>query len=175
MNVWLNMALYLFAAHGVLTLLISLFDRLAPQSARQTRRPFMSLVIAVKDKESLIEGLIRSMVNFRLLASGVGFEIVAVDDHSQDATPEILDKLSRRYPHLRVVRMTETGSFGSALEVGFFLCKSPVAVMCDARGPIDLRTMVEILFTLFGGKPRRPRPGGGYDDGLDDSDDGSDD
>jgi glycosyltransferase involved in cell wall biosynthesis len=47
------------------------------------------------------------------------YEIIVVNDGSDDATPEIVDELARTYPHVRVVHHARNRGYGGALQTGF--------------------------------------------------------
>jgi chlorobactene glucosyltransferase len=62
--------------------------------------PLVSIVVPARDEERSIEACIRSL----LAQEFAPVEVIAVDDRSSDATPEILARLAREDPRLRVVR-----------------------------------------------------------------------
>jgi glycosyltransferase involved in cell wall biosynthesis len=47
------------------------------------------------------------------------YEIIVVNDGSQDATPAIIDELARTYPRVRVVHHPNNRGYGGALQTGF--------------------------------------------------------
>ncbi len=47
------------------------------------------------------------------------YEVIVVNDGSQDATPEIIDELARTYPHVRAVHHPRNRGYGGALQTGF--------------------------------------------------------
>lgn len=57
------------------------------------------IVIKVKNQESRIEGVVRSLIWKYLSASGGGYipNILIVDTGSEDSTPEIAERLSEDY------------------------------------------------------------------------------
>lgn len=69
-----------------------------PAPAPPDAAPPLSILIPVRDEEALVEGAVRSA------CAQVGeVEVVVLDDGSTDATPEILARLRRELPALRVV------------------------------------------------------------------------
>ena len=67
-------------------------------------------------------GTIPSMVIGAVIAARQitdDFEVVVVNDGSQDATKEVLEELSRMCPALRVVEHPENRGYGAALRTGF--------------------------------------------------------
>lgn len=61
--------------------------------------PFVSVIIPARNEEDMIERCVTSLAQQEYPQ----FEIIVVNDNSTDRTGEILEELSRRFPHLRVV------------------------------------------------------------------------
>ncbi len=65
--------------------------------------PRLSIVVPARNEERSIERCVRSLLAQRW----VDLEVIAVDDRSSDATPQILECLAAEDPRLRVVRGDE--------------------------------------------------------------------
>lgn len=83
------------------------------------------------DEERGIEGVVRRLAALDL---GAPFELLVVDDGSRDATPEVLARLERELPLLRVVRHACNQGYGAALKTGFARARHEVVVITDADG-----------------------------------------
>ncbi len=83
----------------------------------------LSIIFPVRDRQSQIEERVEKLLELLCeLCSDV--QLIVVDDQSEDATPEVLDEMRRRYPQVNVVRnMTSVGP-AQAVE----------SVLCLARG-----------------------------------------
>ncbi len=68
--------------------------------------PFVSVIIPAKDEENNIERAIRSVSEADYPKDK--YEILAVDDRSDDRTGEILDKLAKEIPNLKVLHRKES-------------------------------------------------------------------
>ena len=66
-----------------------------------------------------------------------GYEIIAVDDASTDGSVDILEKLSREIPQLRIVRHVTNQKLGGALRSGFAAARMELVLYMDADLPID--------------------------------------
>ena len=152
MEAWVRVGLYLFAAYGVLTLVLAFVDRLAPLSIRPPAKAPLSLVLLVRDNESVIEQVVRAVAGLSCFSTAPGHDLVVVDDHSTDRTGPVLERLARRYGHLKFVRMSESPAGTAALELGMFLTSNPVAVVCDLRTPEEVGQAVYSLFLLLSHK-----------------------
>jgi len=58
------------------------------------------------------------------------WELVAVDDGSSDATPDILADAARRDPRIRVIRLAR-GGLVNALNTGLAACRAPLVARMD--------------------------------------------
>ncbi len=63
--------------------------------------PSVSVVVAARDEEDKIEACLRSL----LALDYPKFEVIAVNDRSQDATGAILNRLAKENPRLKVLRV----------------------------------------------------------------------
>ncbi len=94
--------------------------------------PLLSIVVPARDEERSIERCVRSLLAQRW----IDFEVIVVDDRSNDATPEILARLAREDPRLRVVRGEElpAGWIGKpwALAQGARLARGTWLLFTDA-------------------------------------------
>src|SRR5437763_9165869 len=65
------------------------------------------------------------------------FEIIVVDDGSQDGTPGVLARLKTVHPTLRVVRHPVNRGYGAALRSGFDAARLPWIFLMDADNQFD--------------------------------------
>src|SRR6476619_6351015 len=65
------------------------------------------------------------------------FEVIVVNDGSQDATAVILDELARTYPQLRVVHHPTNRGYGGALRTGFASATKELIAYTDGDGQYD--------------------------------------
>src|SRR5207237_865057 len=66
-----------------------------------------------------------------------GFEIIVVDDGSQDGTPAVLERLKAAHPNLRVIRHPVNRGYGAALRSGFGAARFSWIFLMDADNPFD--------------------------------------
>jgi len=100
----------------------------------EPRKLSLSVVLPVFEEEETIQRLIPQIVE-TLQADGNSFEVVVVDDGSQDGTPETLRGLQQKYPgHVRVVRHLRNRGNGAALRTGIRVASGDVVVSMDADG-----------------------------------------
>ncbi|MFY9614874.1 MAG: glycosyltransferase family 2 protein [Candidatus Dormiibacterota bacterium] len=66
-----------------------------------------------------------------------GFEIIVVDDGSQDGTAALLDGLKGAHPNLRVIRHPVNRGYGAALRSGFAAARYAWIFLMDADNQFD--------------------------------------
>lgn len=65
------------------------------------------------------------------------YEIIVVDDGSQDGSAALLDRLKSDYPSLRVIRHPQNRGYGAAVRSGFRAAQLPWVFMMDADNQFD--------------------------------------
>jgi len=156
---WFYALTYALAAYGLFQAVLGLLARACRHYGPPSQRPKLSIVVVMRDKEQVIEGFIRSLLNFRSFSSRADYDVVVVDDGSSDASAKIIERLSRRYANLRIAKMHDTRVIGvsSALEAGVFLARSTVVIVCDARAQFDPKhTLGKLLCLLDGSRHVKP-------------------
>jgi len=66
-----------------------------------------------------------------------GFEIIVVDDGSQDGTAALLERLKVAHPNLRVIRHPANRGYGAALRSGFDAARFSWIFLMDADNQFD--------------------------------------
>jgi glycosyltransferase involved in cell wall biosynthesis len=150
--------LLLLAAYGLFVLVLALRRRIQAGPGRRVRRPFVSLLVVTRNKERVVEGLVRGLCSLAARADYAEFEVIVVDDKSADQTPDILDRLAGAYANLRIVDMEDLrGRAESAVEVGLFVCSSPVVLLLNVEGHVQPRELLDAVQYLLNGKDADPK------------------
>jgi glycosyltransferase involved in cell wall biosynthesis len=128
----------------------------AEPSAR-TAQPRVSVVIPTLNEARNLAHV------FAALPAGL-HEVILVDGHSVDGTPDVARRLR---PDVRVVNQTRTGK-GNALACGFAAATGDIIVMIDADGSTDPAEIPRFVEALTSGadfaKGSRFAPGAGSSD-----------
>jgi glycosyltransferase involved in cell wall biosynthesis len=89
--------------------------------------PIISVLLPVHDGAAYITAALDSIVRQTLNQ----WELVVVDDHSNDSTPLILAEYARRDPRIRVISPAGKGLV-AALNTGLSACRAPLVARMDA-------------------------------------------
>jgi glycosyltransferase involved in cell wall biosynthesis len=85
-------------------------------------------------------GTIASMVIRAVQAASAltdDFEVIVVNDGSEDATAQIADELAATYPQVRVVHHPRNRGYGGALQTGFRSASKPLIFYTDGDAQYD--------------------------------------
>lgn len=104
----------------------------------------VSLVIPAYNESAVI---VQAVQEAEAALSGrcARYEIIVVDDGSNDGTAEKLTELSGKIPHLRVIRHRSNRGYGAALASGFRAARCPWVAFTDADCQFDLRELFHLL------------------------------
>lgn len=73
------------------------------------------------------------------------FEIIVVNDGSQDKTGETLSELARRYKELKIITHRINRGYGAALKSGFYKAKFSWIAFTDADGQFDIAELPKFI------------------------------
>jgi dolichyl-phosphate beta-glucosyltransferase len=108
--------------------------------------PLLSVVIPAYNEQGRL-GLTLQKISSYLTAAGHVFEIIVIDDHSEDATGQVVADFGRSHPVEGAVRLlsnSENRGKGFSIRRGMLAASGAFALMTDA----DLSTPIEELEKL---------------------------
>ncbi len=110
-------------------------------------RRSLSAILPAHNEEAAIAGTVNSVL--QTLASWMSdFEVIVVNDGSQDRTEAILEEIAATDPHLRVIHHATNQGYGAALVSGFEASCKDLVFFMDADGQFDIRDL-ERFFPLL--------------------------
>ena len=77
------------------------------------------------------------------------YEIIVVDDGSQDGTCALVEKTALELPHLRLVRQMPNRGKGAAVRLGMLAARGQIRVMCDADGSMPPEQLPALLAPII--------------------------
>lgn len=117
-----------------------------PMSSETSVEPELSVVVPVRDEADNLAPLIAEIE--AALRNVCAFEIVYVDDGSQDATPQRLRELRAGNPRLRVVRHRQSCGQSQAAASGVKAARAPIIATLDGDGQNDPADIPALLGRL---------------------------
>jgi glycosyltransferase involved in cell wall biosynthesis len=73
------------------------------------------------------------------------YEVLVVNDGSRDGTADVLDRLARQNPRVRVIHHTRNRGYGGALRSGFANARKEWIFYTDGDGQYDPRELLQLI------------------------------
>lgn len=115
--------------------------------SHRRRSPGMSLLLVVRNQAAVIEGVIRGILAYHHRPLPF-FELVVVDDCSDDETPQILTRLNRRH-HFELIQMKQFPG-AKPQDVGIGFCRGEVVYCIGLTDEIDLHLFLKVVGSKLG-------------------------
>ena len=111
--------------------------------------PYVSLLVAAKNEESVIGELVESLLHLDYPASR--YDLWIIDDNSSDRTSQILDDLAEQYPALQVVHRgpDAKGGKSGALNLVWPQTKGDILAVFDADAQVP-DSLLRWVVPMFG-------------------------
>ena len=107
--------------------------------------PELAVIVPTLNERGNIEPLLARLT---LVLAGIAWEVVFVDDDSQDGTWALLQDLQRRLPHVRALRRIGRRGLASACIEGMLATATPYVAVMDADLQHDEAILPTMLATL---------------------------
>jgi glycosyltransferase involved in cell wall biosynthesis len=105
----------------------------------------VSIILPVYEEEDTIEGVVVEIIE-TLSNCSYSYEIVAVEDGSQDHSLSILKQLQERYPaRIRIAHHKYNKGYGSSLRTGIHIARGDIVVCMDADGQHTAKSIPELI------------------------------
>ena len=108
----------------------------------------LSIVIPAYNEERFIGALLEQIRAVDLGRLGVAKEVIVIDDHSSDRTPEIV----KQFPEVVFERLPKNGGKGQAVRRGMALATGDYLIIQDADLEYDPRDYVPMMQALLDGR-----------------------
>src|SRR5689334_11266194 len=106
----------------------------------------ISIIIPVYNEEGSINQLLDRINAVTLkLAEKISVEVILIDDHSTDKTPEFLSKVCTTNKNIKSIRLSRNSGSHVAIIAGLSLCKGDCAVFLAA----DLQDPPELILDMI--------------------------
>jgi dolichyl-phosphate beta-glucosyltransferase len=103
-----------------------------------TQAPSLSMVIPAYNEARRLPAFLQRTVTY-LEQRRLSYEILVVDDGSQDHTAQAVERLAQRSPAVRLIQLTSNRGKGTAVRRGMQAARGTMQLFADADGatPID--------------------------------------
>lgn len=78
------------------------------------------------------------------------YEIIISDDASTDAGADVVEEISKRDPHVKLIRLKKNSRFGGALKAGLFTAAKDIVLYTDSDFPAKEEDIKKALGCLEG-------------------------
>lgn len=110
-------------------------------------RTGISVVLPAFREQESIARVVQENVSW-LDKKGWGYEVIVVDDGSDDDTSLCAQELCRRLPQVRLLRHERNTGYGAALRTGITAAKYPLVLMMDADGQCPIENLEALAARL---------------------------
>jgi glycosyltransferase involved in cell wall biosynthesis len=107
-----------------------------------TRRRF-SIVIPCYNEENAIRATVEQILQH--VGAEDDYEIIVVDDGSDDQTPAVLGEIDAAFSNVRVIVHPSNRGYGAALKTGIRRAQSELIVITDADGTYPNERIVDLV------------------------------
>jgi len=111
--------------------------------------PTISVVLPAYHEERNIDQAVRRAVE-AAAAHSPDYEVIVVDDGSQDRTSDIVETVMEEYPQVRLVRHEANRGYGAALRSGFQVARKEVVFFTASDNQYDPSEIGKLLPFLNG-------------------------
>ena len=116
-------------------------------TARKVKKPILSIVVPVYNEEENVR-LLFEKIQAVCETIGETYEVLFVDDGSQDETFAVLSELSKQKPELKVVRFKKNAGQTAAMAAGFEFAQGQRIISMDGDLQNDPADMPKLLKKL---------------------------
>lgn len=107
----------------------------------------LSVIMPCYNEEATVRDILE-----QVLAVELSKEIIVVDDHSRDRTPQILDEMASLHPEIRVIRQPTNMGKGNAIRAGLALASGEICVIQDSDLEYDPNDYYELVRPIVAGR-----------------------
>lgn len=143
----LQWVLFVPSAITIFLAVMSLFkqDKVTPYEVP----PFVTMMVPAHNEEHTIADCVRSLANVDYFYKGKrNFELIVINDGSEDRTGEVLNELKKEFNHLKVITRVPPRSGkgkGFVLNDGLEISKGEAIAVFDADARVDPDFLTKII------------------------------
>ena len=105
---------------------------------------YISIILPCYNEVNNLSKLIKNLIN-KILETNHNFEIIVVDDNSNDGSIALIKKLSRKHSNIKLIERVGRSGLGSAIKEGLLSSYGDYALVMDSDGQHDLNDAISCL------------------------------
>ena len=113
--------------------------------------PFLSAVVPAYNEAARLQPFMQVARSYLTGAYSTNYEVVVVDDGSQDDTANRFENLNGPWPHLRLLRLEGNQGKGKALRTGVAAARGDYILLADADGASPMEEEAKLRQGLLDG------------------------
>ena len=110
--------------------------------------PKVSIIVPAHNEEGSITKCVGPLMN---ACKKLDYEIILVDDCSKDSTPQIVDKMAKKYRRVRAVHRNFPNGFGRAIKSGLKASRGKIIIPVMADLSDDPKTIPKLVGAVESG------------------------
>jgi glycosyltransferase involved in cell wall biosynthesis len=104
----------------------------------------LSVFLPAYNEEDSITTTVENVIKV-LKELNINWEVLVINDGSKDNTAEMVKKLEKKYPKVKLVNHEQNKGYGHALKTGFASSKYPWVAFVDSDGQFDFAEIKKLI------------------------------
>ena len=117
---------------------------------RDADSPKLTVIVPAFNEADRIRPPLQGIIKY-LDARGAPYEVIVVDDGSEDNTAGLVNELAKQHPQVRCVRVEKNTGKGNAVRIGMRLAKGELVLFTDADGATPIEELEKLQRQLTDG------------------------
>lgn len=105
----------------------------------------ITIFMSVLNEEDFLEPAVENTIKAAKMAGNIKLDIIIVDDASTDRTPEIIDKLEKKYSFVRSIKHRENQGLGTGVREAAKIAKYPKFMIVPGDNDADIGLLSRLM------------------------------
>jgi cellulose synthase/poly-beta-1,6-N-acetylglucosamine synthase-like glycosyltransferase len=139
---FLAIPLFIFGLYGIILLCFSKRGKNEFDEEGEEFEPQVSILVPTHNEEMIISKKIENMLNLDYPRDKL--EMIFIDD-SNDSTPNIIEKYSKKFPLIRLIKFGERMGYSTSMIAGCKVAKNEIIVFAEAGSFMDRQAIKNLI------------------------------
>lgn len=105
----------------------------------------ITIFMSVLNEEEFLEPAVENTIKAARAAGNVKLDIIIVDDASTDKTPQVIEKLQKKYGYVRSIRHKQNQGLGTGLREAIKIAKYPKFMIVPGDNDAEVKLLVRLM------------------------------